>query len=120
MFGLETYRKRSAKAKIFDKISNWRICWRILLSEPEAGSDATSQATTAETKEIIMLLTEQKTGSPVVDAQTSIWSLHKPTEKKDTKELMLLLLKKEQQVFTIGPKEDKLGIRGSRYTYLTI
>ena len=29
-YGLEAYRKRSAKAKIFDKISDWRIRWRIL------------------------------------------------------------------------------------------
>ena len=29
-YGLESYRKRNTKAKIFNKISDWRICWRIL------------------------------------------------------------------------------------------
>src|SRR5690606_38005693 len=83
------------------------------LSEPEAGSDATSQHTTAIDMGDYYLLNGTKNwitngGSAdtyLVIAQTDVAKGHKG--------INVLIVEKGMEGFTIGPKENKLGIRSS-------
>ena len=83
------------------------------LSEPEAGSDATSQRTMAEDKGDYYLLNGTKNwitnGNSasyyIVMAQTDVDKKHKG--------INALIVEKGMEGFIIGKKEDKLGIRGS-------
>ena len=84
-----------------------------LLSEPEAGSDATSQQTTAEDMGDYYLLNGTKNwitnGSSasvyLVMAQTDV--------SKGSKGINTLIVEKNWQGVTVSAKENKLGIRGS-------
>jgi alkylation response protein AidB-like acyl-CoA dehydrogenase len=84
-----------------------------LLSEPEAGSDATSQRTTAEDKGDYYLLNGTKNwitnGSSasvyLVIAQTDV--------EKGHKGINAFIVEKNWPGVTVGAKENKLGIRGS-------
>jgi alkylation response protein AidB-like acyl-CoA dehydrogenase len=83
------------------------------LSEPEAGSDATSQQTTAEDKGDHYLLNGTKNwitngnsaGIYIVIAQTDATKKHKG--------INALIVEKGMPGFVVGKKEDKMGIRGS-------
>ena len=84
-----------------------------LLSEPEAGSDATSQRTTAEDKGDYYLLNGTKNwitnGSSasvyLVIAQTDI--------SKGSKGINAFIVEKNWEGVSVGAKENKMGIRGS-------
>jgi alkylation response protein AidB-like acyl-CoA dehydrogenase len=84
-----------------------------LLSEPEAGSDATSQRTTAEDKGDYYLLNGTKNwitnGSSasvyLVIAQTDV--------SKGSKGINAFIVEKNWPGVTVGAKENKMGIRGS-------
>ena len=112
-WGLETYGTEEQKQKYLTKLATGEIIGAFCLSEPEAGSDATSQRTTAEDKGDHYLVNGTKNwitngnsaGAYVVMAQTD------PSKKH--KGINALILEKDMEGFTVGKKEDKLGIRGS-------
>src|SRR5690606_7205050 len=83
------------------------------LSEPEAGSDATSQRTTAEDMGDYYLLNGTKnwiTNGSTASVYLVIAQTH---PEKGSKGINVLIVEKGMEGFTIGPKENKLGIRGS-------
>lgn len=112
-WGLETYGSDTQKEKYLTKLATGEIIGAFCLSEPEAGSDATSQKTTAIDKGDHYLLNGTKNwitnGSSasvyLVIAQTDV--------EKGHKGINVLIIEKEMPGFEIGPKENKLGIRGS-------
>jgi len=112
-WGLETFGTEEQKQKYLIPIATGEIIGAFCLSEPEAGSDATSQRTTAIDKGDHYLvngtknwITNGSTASVyIVIAQTDV--------EKGYKGINALILEKEMEGFTIGPKENKLGIRGS-------
>ena len=112
-WGLERYGSEEQKQKYLVPLAKGEIIGAFCLSEPEAGSDATSQHTTAiYAGEHYILngtknwITNGSTASvSLVIAQTDI--------KKGHKGINALIVEKGAVGFTVGPKENKLGIRGS-------
>ncbi len=112
-WGLEKFGNEEQKQKYLVPLAKGEIIGAFCLSEPEAGSDATSQHTTAVdagdhyivngTKNWI---TNGSTASVyLVMAQTHV--------EKGHKGINALIIEKGAPGFTIGNKENKLGIRGS-------
>ncbi len=112
-WGLEKFGTEEQKQKYLVRLAKGEIIGAFCLSEPEAGSDATSQKTTAIDKGDHYLLNGTKNwitnGSTasvyLVIAQTDVAKGHKG--------INALIVEKEMSGFVVGPKENKLGIRGS-------
>jgi alkylation response protein AidB-like acyl-CoA dehydrogenase len=112
-WGLEKFGTEEQKQKYLVPLATGKMHGGFCLSEPEAGSDATSQKTTAEDKGDYYLLngtknwiTNGNSGSVfLVMAQTHPDLKHKG--------INCLIVEKGMQGFEVGKKEDKLGIRGS-------
>lgn len=112
-WGIEKYGTEAQKQKYLKRLATGEIIGAFCLSEPEAGSDATSQKTTAEDKGDHYLVNGTKNwitnGSSasvyIVIAQTHPEKMHKG--------INALILEKDTAGFVVGKKENKLGIRGS-------
>lgn len=112
-WGLETYGTEEQKQKYLVPLATGEIIGAFCLSEPEAGSDATSQHTTAIDKGDYYLVNGTKNwitnGSNasvyIVIAQTDVSKGHKG--------INALIVEKGLPGFAVGPKENKMGIRGS-------
>tara|TARA_B100000900_G_scaffold414066_1_gene439652 strand:- start:722 stop:1861 length:1140 start_codon:yes stop_codon:yes gene_type:complete len=112
-WGLETFGTEEQKEKYLKPLASGEIIGAFCLSEPEAGSDATSQKTTAIDMGDYYLLNGTKnwitnggTASVyLVVAQTDVDKGHRG--------INALIVEKEMNGVQIGPKENKLGIRGS-------
>ncbi len=112
-WGLEKYGTEEQKQKYLSKLSTGEIIGCFALSEPEAGSDATSQKTTAQDKGDHYIVNGIKNwitngGSSsvaLVIAQTNVEKKHKG--------INVLIAEKNYDGFIVGTKEDKLGIRSS-------
>ena len=112
-WGLETFGSEAQKEKYLTRLSTGQCIGAFCLSEPEAGSDATSQKTTAVDHGDHYILNGTKNwitnGNSaeiyLVIAQTDI--------EKGHKGINALIVEKGMPGFEIGPKENKLGIRGS-------
>ena len=112
-FGLEKYGNEHQKEKYLKPLAAGEKIGAFCLSEPEAGSDATSQQTTAIDMGDHYLLNGTKNwitnggnaSTYLVIAQTNSALRHKG--------INALIVEKGMEGFTIGPKENKLGIRGS-------
>lgn len=111
--GIEKYCNEEQKQKYLVPLAKGEVIGAFCLSEPEAGSDATSQKTTAIDKGDHYLLNGTKNwitnGSSastyIVIAQTDI--------EKGHKGINAFIIEKAWTGFEIGPKEKKMGIRGS-------
>jgi alkylation response protein AidB-like acyl-CoA dehydrogenase len=112
-YGLEKYGNEQQKEKYLKPLAAGVKIGAFCLSEPEAGSDATSQHTTAVDMGDHYLLNGTKNwitngnnaSTYLVIAQTNSALRHKG--------INALIVEKGMEGFTIGPKENKLGIRGS-------
>ena len=112
-WGLETYGTEEQKQKYLVPLAKGEIIGAFCLSEPEAGSDATSQRTTAIDKGDYYLLNGTKNWITngnnasvyIVIAQTDVAKGHKG--------INALIVEKGMAGFAVGNKENKLGIRGS-------
>ncbi len=112
-YGIQKYGSEMQKEKYLKKLSTGEVIGAFCLSEPEAGSDATSQRTTAEDKGDHYLINGTKNwitngntaGYYIVMAQTDL--------EKGYKGINALIVERSFEGITIGKKEDKLGIRGS-------
>jgi len=112
-WGLQTFGTEEQKQKYLTRLATGEIIGAFCLSEPEAGSDATSQKTTAIDKGDHYLLNGTKnwiTNGGTADVYLVIAQTH--TELKH-KGINALIVEKGMPGFEIGAKEQKLGIRGS-------
>lgn len=112
-YGLQEYGDEDQKEKYLTKLATGQALGAFCLSEPEAGSDATSQRTTAIDKGDHYVLNGTKnwiTNGGSADYYIIIAQTHK---EKGHKGINALIVEKGWDGFEIGPKEDKLGIRGS-------
>lgn len=137
VLAMEEISKVDASASVCMSVNNSLVCWGLeefcneeqkekylkplamhgigafCLSEPEAGSDATSQRTTAEDKGDYYLLNGTKNWitngksahTYIVIAQTDATKRHKG--------INALIVERGMEGFVVGKKEDKMGIRGS-------
>ena len=112
-WGIENFGNEEQKQKYLLPLAKGEKIGAFCLSEPEAGSDATSQKTTAIDKGDYYLVNGTKNwitngnsaSTFIVMAQTNINDGHRG--------INALILEKGMPGFTVGPKENKLGIRGS-------
>jgi alkylation response protein AidB-like acyl-CoA dehydrogenase len=112
-WGLEKYGSEEQKLKYLVPLATGEKIGAFCLSEPEAGSDATSQSTTAIDKGDHYLLNGTKNwitnGSSasvyLVIAQTDVAAGHKG--------INAFIIERGMEGFIVGAKEDKMGIRGS-------
>jgi alkylation response protein AidB-like acyl-CoA dehydrogenase len=112
-WGLESYGTEAQKQKYLVPLAKGDVIGAFCLSEPEAGSDATSQRTTAVDMGDHYLLNGTKNW--ITNGNTaSIYLVMAQTDvAKGHKGINCLIVEKNMPGFTVGPKENKLGIRGS-------
>ncbi|MCB0442796.1 MAG: acyl-CoA dehydrogenase [Flavobacterium sp.] len=111
--GMEKYCSEEQKMKYLVPLAKGEVIGAFCLSEPEAGSDATSQRTVAVDKGDYYLLSGTKnwiTNGGKADTYLVIAQTH---PEKGHKGINVLIVEKGMEGFTIGAKEDKLGIRSS-------
>lgn len=112
-YGLEAYGTEEQKQKYLTKLATGEQIGAFCLSEPEAGSDATSQATTAEDKGDYYLLNGTKNWI-TNGGRSDVYLVIAQTDRsKGHRGINAFIVEKGMEGFHIGPKEDKLGIRGS-------
>lgn len=112
-WGLEKYGTEAQKERYLVPLAKGEIIGAFCLSEPEAGSDATMQRTTAEDMGDYYLVNGTKnwiTNGSKASVYLVIAQTH--PEKKH-KGINALIMEKDMDGFVVGPKENKLGIRGS-------
>ena len=112
-WGIEKYGTNDQKEKYLTRLSTGEILGAFCLSEPEAGSDATSQKTTAEDKGDHYLLNGTKNWITNGNSASVYLVIAQTDPEKGHKGINCLIVEKEMAGFTIGKKENKMGIRGS-------
>lgn len=112
-WGLEAYGTEAQKQKYLVPLAKGQSIGAFCLSEPEAGSDATSQRTTAILKGDKYILNGTKnwiTNGNTADYYLVIAQSH---ADKGHKGINAFIVEKKWKGVTVGKKENKLGIRGS-------
>ena len=117
-YGLEAFGSPMQKEKYLTPLAQGRKDGKLyigafLLSEPEAGSDATSQRTTAEDKGdhyVINGVNNWITNGSSASCYLVFAQTH---PEKGSRGINVFIVEKDWPGVTVGPKENKLGIRGS-------
>ena len=112
-YGLEAYGSEEQKQKYLTKLATGEHVGAFCLSEPEAGSDATSQATTAIDKGDHYLINGTKNWITNGGRADTYLVIAQTDREKGHRGINAFIVEKGMEGFEIGPKEDKLGIRGS-------
>jgi alkylation response protein AidB-like acyl-CoA dehydrogenase len=112
-WGLETFGNEEQKQKYLVPLAKGEIIGGFCLSEPEAGSDATSQRTTAIDMGDHYLLNGTKNWITNGNSASVFLVMAQTDAAKGHKGINCLIVEKGMPGFTVGPKENKLGIRGS-------
>ena len=112
-YGLEEFGTEEQKQKYLKPLASGEIVGAFCLSEPEAGSDATSQQTTAIDKGDHYLVNGTKNWI-TNGKQASVYLVIAQTDKeKGHRGINALIVERGMDGFVVGAKEDKLGIRAS-------
>jgi alkylation response protein AidB-like acyl-CoA dehydrogenase len=112
-WAIETFGTEEQKRKYLPRLARGEIIGAFCLSEPEAGSDATNQRTTAVRQGDHYILNGTKNwitnagraGLYLVIAQTD--------RSKGSRGISAFLVEREWEGVVVGKKENKLGIRAS-------
>ncbi len=112
-YGVEKWGSEEIKEKYLRPMATGEKIGAFLLSEPEAGSDATSQRTTAEDKGDHYLVNGTKnwiTNAKCGDYYILIAQTH---PEKGHHGINAFIIEKETPGISLGPHEDKMGMRSS-------
>jgi len=112
-WGLETFGTEEQKQKYLAPIARGEKIGAFCLSEPEAGSDATSQRTTAEDKGDHYLVNGTKNWITNGSSASIYLVICQTDREKGHHGINALILERGMPGFVVGAKEDKMGIRGS-------
>lgn len=112
-WGLETFASEEQKQKYLPDLASGRKHGAFCLSEPEAGSDATSQRTTAIDMGDHYLMNGTKNWITNGSTASTYLVIAQTDVDKGHKGINAFILEKGMEGFMIGAKENKLGIRGS-------
>ena len=117
-WGLETFASEEQKIKYLTPLAQGRkngelYIGAFLLSEPEAGSDATSQRTTAEDKGDYYLLNGTKNWITNGNSASVYLVIAQTDVAKGSHGINVFIVEKNSPGVAVGAKENKLGIRGS-------
>ncbi|CAH8285092.1 alkylation response protein AidB-like acyl-CoA dehydrogenase [Mariniflexile fucanivorans] len=112
-YGLEAFGSEVQKQKFLTKLATGEFIGAFCLSEPEAGSDATSQKTSAIDKGDHYILNGTKNWI-TNGGRADVYLVIAQTDRdKGSHGINAFIVEKGTEGFHVGPKENKLGIRGS-------
>ena len=112
-YGIEHYGTEAQKQKYLVPLATGQKLGAFCLSEPEAGSDATSQQTTAQDMGDHYVVNGTKnwiTNGNTSDICLVVAQTHPDLKHKG---INCLIVEKGAEGFVVGRKEDKMGIRAS-------
>lgn len=112
-WGLEKYGTEEQKQKYLVPLAKGEVIGAFALSEPEAGSDATSQRTTAIDMGDHYILNGTKNWITNGGNASTYLVIAQTDESKGHRGINVLIVEKGMEGFTVSAKEDKLGIRSS-------
>ncbi len=112
-WGLQAFGTEEQKQKYLPRLASGEIIGAFCLSEPEAGSDATSQRTTAIDMGDHYFLNGTKNWITNGNSASVYLVIAQTDAEKKHKGINALIVEKGMPGFEIGPKEHKMGIRGS-------
>ena len=112
-WGLQEYGTEAQKQQYLVPLAKGEILGAFLLSEPEAGSDATSQHTFAEDCGDHYLVTGTKNWITNGNSASVYLVMAQTHPEKGSHGINTLIVEKSWPGVTVGPKENKMGIRGS-------
>ena len=112
-WGLEKFGSEAQKEKYLTKLSTGEQIGAFCLSEPEAGSDASSQKTTAIDMGDHYIVNGTKNWITNGGTASTYIVIAQTDKDKKHRGINALIIEKGAPGFEIGPKENKLGIRGS-------
>lgn len=112
-WGLDTYGTPEQKEKYLSKLTTGESIGAFCLSEPEAGSDATSQKTTAIDHGDHYILNGTKNWITNGGSSDFYLVIAQTDREKKHRGINAFIVEKGWDGFEVGPKEDKMGIRGS-------
>ncbi len=112
-WGLEKYGTEEQKQKYLVPLAKGEIIGAFCLSEPEAGSDATSQQTTAVDMGDYFLLNGTKNWITNGNTASVYLVIAQTNPEKGHRGINALIVEKDMPGLKVGLKENKLGIRGS-------
>ena len=112
-WGLEKFGTEEQKQTYLTKLATGEVIGAFCLSEPEAGSDATSQQTTATLEGDYYLLNGTKNWITNGSSASIYLVIAQTDASKGHKGISAFIVERGWDGFVVGKKEDKLGIRGS-------
>jgi alkylation response protein AidB-like acyl-CoA dehydrogenase len=112
-YGIEKFGNNKQKNKYLPKLSTGEWIGAFCLSEPEAGSDATSQTTLAVDKGDHYIINGTKNWITNGGRSQLYIVIAQTNKSKGHKGINAFIVERNTPGFHIGPKENKLGIRGS-------
>ncbi|CAI8365624.1 MAG: acyl-CoA dehydrogenase [Bacteroidetes bacterium MED-G17] len=112
-YGLNEFGSDFQKETYLKPLAAGSIHGAFCLSEPEAGSDATSQKTTAIDMGDHYLLNGTKNWITNGNSADTYLVMAQTDPEKGHKGINCLIVTKDMDGFQVGKKEDKMGIRGS-------
>ena len=117
-YGLQEYANEEQKQQYLKPLAQGKkdgelYIGAFLLSEPEAGSDATSQQTTAEEKDDHYLLNGTKNWITNGNSASVYLVIAQTDVSKGSRGINAFIVEKKWAGVIVGAKENKLGIRGS-------
>lgn len=112
-WGLQAFGTEEQKQQWLPLLASGQIHGAFCLSEPEAGSDATSQKTTAIDMGDYYLVNGTKNWITNGNTASFYIVIVQTDVEKKTKGINALIMTKDMPGFSVGPKEHKMGIRGS-------
>ena len=112
-YGLQAFGTEEQKQKFLVPLASGQKIGAFCLSEPEAGSDATSQRTTAIDMGDHYLLNGTKNWITNGNSASTYLVIAQTDAEKGHRGINALIVERDMPGFIVGAKEDKLGIRGS-------
>jgi len=112
-YGLSRFGAEEQKQKYLVPLATGEVIGAFLLSEPEAGSDATHQNTTAEDKGDHYLINGTKNWITSADSASTYILIAQTYPEKRHKGINAFIVDKNTPGISLGPHEDKMGMRSS-------
>lgn len=112
-YGLQAYGNEGQKEKFLKPLASGEKIGAFCLSEPEAGSDATSQRTTAVDMGDYYLLNGTKNWITNGSTASTYLVIAQTDPEKGHKGINALIVERGMEGFIVGAKENKMGIRAS-------
>jgi len=112
-YGIEKYGNEEQKQKYLKPLARGEVIGAFLLSEPEAGSDATHQKTTAEDKGDHYLINGTKNWITNANSASVYLVIAQTHPELKSKGINAFIVERNSQGISLGPHEEKMGMNSS-------